>query len=172
MSDLLNERPKRKILGNPISNSSDVVYFVSTSLFMKRGKKMEVTNEISTDTISALSTLYPNSIFLIMALPANKELAERIYSSKGSLDIRIFNVDETNIRDTNLRLKKALEGLGLQLFHIKNPRTVSYLNIHKFVVDSKLVRIEPDDYASLKISPEKEATFEDLARVRRKKAWI
>ncbi|MHA2067778.1 MAG: hypothetical protein ACXABY_25730 [Candidatus Thorarchaeota archaeon] len=54
----------------------------------------------------------------------------------------------------------------------RNMRTVSYLNLHRFINDSNFMFAHTTSHAALKIKTPKEKTFEDFAEERVKKGWI
>ncbi len=82
-----------------------------------------------------------------------------------------FNVKYTNAAETTLRLRARLEEMGMQFRPIRNTRSVSFLNIHKFIHTGDFMTFGLDDHATVNVKVDKELTFQDLAAQRRSNAW-
>jgi hypothetical protein len=84
--------------------------------------------------------------------------------------LRIFRMKDGAVGETTVRLKNMLLELGVKFRPIRNARAMSYLNIDKFARGGLTV-IRSDDYDKIGITPEKEVTFQDLVKKRRRSAW-
>lgn len=85
-------------------------------------------------------------------------------------DLIIFNIKAGSATENTLRLQVTLQSLGLKMKTIRNKRTVSFLNIHKYV-QGNLAYYSADDYEKADVQMDKELTFADMASQRRSSAW-
>lgn len=176
MSDLVSDSaPRRKLSGvKPTSNNKQSVYLIlSPVFFSRRGKQMEPLDEFSEEVYSNLVDGDKGSTYII--LHKQEDLPSVVLQNlvkKDGLDMRFFEIDSAQVGDTISRLKNLLQSLGLRLCPMRNPRTVSPLNIQKFVQGDRLTTVKDDDYAIFGIAPDKELTFQDMVKKRKQSSWL
>ena len=74
------------------------------------------------------------------------------------------------VEDMTSYWKTALVNLGATFKRARNPREVTYLNLHRFVEGSHLQWVGPDDHKKIKIKLDKAKTFQELQEERKLKA--
>jgi hypothetical protein len=132
---------------------------------------MGAKKEFSAATLSALHAAHPDTIFVVCVGQDWQEFWEILEKPPEGMDVRLFRLDEDAAGETSARLRAMLVGLGVRFKPIRNPRTVSYLNIHKFILDDTCCVVGRDEYEKLGIDPDKELTFQDMANKRARSAW-
>jgi hypothetical protein len=85
-------------------------------------------------------------------------------------DLTVFTIKPGSATENTLRLQITLQSLGLKMKTIRNKRTVSFLNIHKYVVGG-LSYYAADDYEKAGVAIDKELTFSDMVSQRKSSAW-
>lgn len=179
MSDgFLDDRPRRISVASQVTTSENRVFLIhSPNFFAQRGKKMEPLPEFSDKVFEDLVSQDKGDTYIVLLDTRKltevetivKELKKRCSSN---VDLRIFEMNMLQIGDTISRLKNLLQGIGLRFTPIRNPRTVSPLNIYKFVQGDRMVVVKDDDYAKFGIEPDKELTFQDMVKRRKQSAWL
>ncbi len=176
MSDFVNDRPSRGtfVPQTPQTASSGHIFIIqSPYFFCRRGKNMEQTDEFSDKVIEELVERDKGSTYILLCVGKGAGLVKSLKESAAfkKIDMRFFPVNTGAAGDTITRLRHFLTNMGVSFKPIRNLRTVSTLNIHKFVKYHLVTFVEEDDYAALGISPDKELTFQDRVQQRKRVAW-
>ncbi len=171
MSDLLNDYPLRRSLKTKAE--SRVVFFITDlDIFMKRDERMKVKPaEVSPVIIDALKAKWPGATYVVILTPEQANHPAVSIGSHGLDNFHKYVVNPNQVGETTAGLIKFLKDLRIEFTPIRNPRTVSYLNIDKFIKSPKLTKIEANDYDKLGIEPDKDPSFQDLAKKRLRDAW-
>jgi hypothetical protein len=175
MVDFVQDRRRRLTTPQaPAMKVSGRVYLIlSANFFAKRGKKMEPTAEFSDTVLQELSKRDNGDTYVVLyGDEAPASLLTALEAKKGTLDVRLFQLDAKQVGDTMLKLKKLLQDLGLKFSPVREIRTVSHINISKFVQGDRLVTIASDDYKKFGFDPDKELTFQDKVERRKRAAWV
>jgi hypothetical protein len=150
-----------------------LLLFAHPAFFTQRDKDMKPRDEYADGILRQLKDKYEGATFVVCLSPDYEWLRDKIDSSEDAkgLDLRFFKIRFDAAGETTLRLRELLKRLGIRLRPIRNPRSVSFLNIHQFVVDERFQLVQSDDYDKLGVAPEKELTFDDMVKKRRQAAW-
>lgn len=173
MVDFMMDKPRRRGLAAAVKEEAGTeIYLISSAEFFSfRSKDMTPTGEFSQAIVDQLLAKYPLATFVVYCTPSCAPIRAALDALQNPC-IRTFESDPQNVGDTAVKLKSFLTSLGVRFKPIRNPRTVSVLNISRFVVGGTLQCITRDDYDKLGIEPDKELTFADMAKQRRKNAWL
>ena len=171
MTRFVDDRPRRALVeGLPVISEEapqKVTLITSPMFFLQRDKNwMPRVGEFAETVLEGLLAKRPEGVVMVVLHTSTEWMRERMEAA----GFRIFLVKEGEASETTIRLKQTLLDLGIRFRPIRNTRTVSYLNIHKFARNN-LVAVGADDYATLGIEPEKEITFQDMVKKRARKAW-
>lgn len=174
MSNLLNDKPIRKLLGRGLQTSltkQDPPFLIkSAAFFSKRNKDATSKAEFSESVYTQLLDKYHNTKFFVVTSGDDGWLWESLTAKDCSVVCPItWDVDNRGTCMDNLI--EVLRANGVR-FNIKNVRTVGLSNIQKFVIDNSMVVVEDNDYSKFGILPDKELSFEDMWKKRTKRAWI
>lgn len=158
-----------KALQDDSSEVGEILLIASGEFFLQRDKKMEPKKEFAPKVLEALVAQQKSlpSRHVVVCLHESQDWMRPYLESAG---VEIFRVKDGQLGETMVRLKARLQKLGVKFRPIRNSRAVSYLNIDRFAM-GKLRVIRPDDYEGAGIEPEKEVTFLDMAKKRRRDAW-
>ncbi len=75
-----------------------------------------------------------------------------------------------DIEATTSFWKTTLMELGASFRRTRNPREMTYLNLHTYMTAPHITWVGPDDHSKIKINLEKDKTFQELQKVRRSRA--
>lgn len=81
-------------------------------------------------------------------------------------------IDATAVTESLERLtRKLMDDYGVEAAFPKNNRTVSWLNIGKYIYDKRVTVVGQNDHAVIGIDPDKEFSFQEMRRQRRRDGW-
>ena len=150
----------------------DVVLIASGDFFLQRDKKMEPREgEFASKVLEALTAQQreqPQARAIVVCLHDQQKWMKP--HLEGIPFLRVFRMKDGAVGETTVRLKNMLIELGVKFRPTRNARAMSYLNLDKFARGG-LTMIRSDDYDKIGIEPEKEVTFQDLVKKRRRSAW-
>lgn len=171
MSDsLLDDRPYRRMVSaSPAKTPSRKIYlFSSVEFFQKRDRDMNPKKEISSLILDEVCERL--DIHRIVCVREDDD--DWIRESLKDYPLEQFLISKKSPIQGTSGLKIRLKELGVQFRPVQNPRQMTYLNFHKFVVnDDVLTCFLKDDYAKFGIDPDKEVTFQDLVQKRKREGW-
>ena len=175
MTDVFGAAPSRKLSkassGYTRPATGKIIFVSNAALFAQRGKKMEVKKEFSQGILDQLVAKYPSDTFIVCTDGSYSVFDEYLENAKSRIDLRTFKISENSLGETTTRLIALLKGLGVRFKRIRNPRSVHYRTIYKFIDDDNFLYVEASDYDLLGISPDKELTFNDMAKKRERASW-
>jgi hypothetical protein len=97
---------------------------------------------------------------------------QQLVMGDRKIHIDAVTVDTTDIGASTQRVIDYLRGRGIRMALPRNRRTVSWVNLQKFVSAGQSVTfVGEDDHVSIGVEPEKELTFKDLADKRARSGW-
>ena len=176
MTDLFSDRASRRKLatGDSVSeimrpSSGRVLFISNAAFFAQRGKKMETKKEFSEDVLTQLTEKFRGDTVIVAMDPA-WDIFEKPLED-ADFDLRIFKHSVGSVGETTQRLIALLKGLGIRLKRIRNIRTVAPQAIYRFVDDENFIYLEGSDYEKMGIDPDKELTFQDMAKKRERSSW-
>ena len=172
--DWIDERPKRKFRAKNPDQKKKLILVTDAAVFAARDKKNQPKQEFSAKIVEQLKeSRHADALFFVCLSPAWEIFREPLEAS--GLNVVIFRLMLDKIGDTMVRLRRELQSNGVKFKPIRNPRTVSHLVIDRFIRDDSCLVVHADgtEYGKLSIQPDKELTFMDKARARkRKSAWV
>jgi hypothetical protein len=151
----------------PTKPSAPVVLVTDAKFFARRDKDNIPIEEFSQRTWDGLFANCAEHRIVICIADEDSWIRDHVQPGDRW---EFFRIKYDSIGETTIRLRVVLSDLGLQFRPIRNPRTVSFLNIQKFVVGD-FTLLGTDDHEKVGLAPDKDLSFQDLANLRRKSAW-
>ena len=176
MVKLLSDRPKRRasIRAQGLTAPPKVLLILSTAWFSQYDAKMSSISAWSDVMAESTLALAYDHIVVIHRVEthewANESVARFAQANKDR--VHVINIGSMRDPAATSQLLRLLQGFGVEFHHIRNPRTVSYLNLADYCKSDNLtiVRAALSSYDLVGLTPDKEPTFTDAVKTRVKRA--
>lgn len=168
------EGPRKKINRTPSSPRKDrrVLLVLDSRLFAKRDVKAKPTKELSESMLRQASEIYDHVLVLVTVVHFVRERFSEL--TRGLPNIEVLYSEDVaggflNMVETT---KQKIISYGIEFKHVRNPREINYLNLHKFVKqDQNLVVAATDEWKKAGLDLDKPLSFNDIAQKRKAKSF-
>lgn len=141
-------------------------------LFSKFDAKGMPLQELSRETVASVEAKFPYVV--VMSSPSSLVIAQaaRAAFSKPE-NMHIVTINDGDVHKSIADLLNALRHVfSVSVRSPRDARTLTWLNIEKFIDDAYVTVAGPSDYAKIGIDPEKEPDLNELIRRRSDNDWI
>ena len=164
--------PRKRIKASTVARSEgNVLIVLDPHLFSIRDKKGKVTDTYSELMLTQASDLYDRVlIFCVYGKSGANALKELVESIDGLNNIE-FEECSDKLSTATETLKRHIIALGGRIKHVKNPREINHLNLHKFVIGEHIKFSRVDDWEKVGLKLDKTKSFDDLTKARKGKSF-